>query len=1401
MHPRRLNVRFLALIMGLGVLLGAGAYLVHRHQLERTARVLLREADGALAKGGNAQAAQALERYLAIRPRDLDALARYGLVLDRLATNPRVRLQAFLTLEEVLRRDPRRNDLRRRLVDIAMSLGRYSEARTQLEILGKSTLQDRALDDLRGQCEEALGAYSAAATWYEKAIAHEPQRREVYLRLAALQRTRLQAPDRADRVLDALVAANPDSARALLDRAAYRRRFHLPGAAADLQQARRQAPDDPDVLLEVARSARDSTEFQTARQVLQRGLALAPREPRFAAALAELEVADGHPDEAIAALRGGLERLSDQGVLLWSLAELLAHRGDTIELPDLIQRLRAMGTAAGPVDYLDACLQYNRGDWAGARTRFERAQRALDSWPALKCQSDYLLGQCYGRLGDTDLQFAAFRRAATLDPSWVPARLALAGALAVQGKPDQAIEEYRVVLPRAPEARPLLVRLLIQRNLRLPAEQRTWDEIDLLIAEAARDVPDAIEPSLLRAEALVARDRSDDARNLLEATRDRHPGQVEPHLALARLLAQQRQWEPALAVLDAAGRQLGDRASLRLERARIEAARGGAKAAPIVEEQAHDLDRFESDERRMLLGGLAMECLQIGASEPARRLCRALAEQEPSDLGVRLSLLDLALQAGDESESRRLRDDYRRIEGGDGPFQRYVEARHLIWRAGQGDKTAPRMARTILNTLASRRPDWLLIPLALAELDEIENDLEGAIKAYLRAIDLGERDPQVLRRAARLLLTRRRYAEADRLLRLLPESQLLVDNLLLTAANVAMKAADHPRALDLSRKAVAAHPADFRDHLSFGQALWVAGRPGEAEAELRRAVALAGAVPDARVALISLLARTGRSHEAEAEIRAAERALPEEQRASVLAQCYAALGQLDRAQVLYQEVLAADPDNLAAQRSLAAVLLRQGALPEAEARLRALNDRKEQGPEDAAWVRRTLAMVLTLEGSYPRVREALTLVDHGDDPDDRRALARVLVALRSPAQARRAIQILEQLAEHEPLTDDDQFLLAQLYEADGAWLKARERWQGLLAAQPANTVYLAQFAELTRRHGRTDEAKLLADRLERLDPKAFRTVEIKARVLADLGCGAEATALVKASAQGPEAVIGAAALLEELGQLDEAEALRRRAVEIATVPASQAEALLDLAEFLGRRDRTGEALDLCERAWKEGRPDAVAVARACVNVLAAARGDDPATGRVACWLEQAVARDEPAAPAGLLASLAAVRELQGRYGEAESLYRTAIARDVRDAVPLNNLAWLIALKDGSGRAALGLINQAIERAGPEPELLDTRAVIYLTTGQSDRALADLDEAIAASPTASKYFHRAQAHLRAGHRVEALRDLTRMNQTMDRESRRQIAQEETFRAAGHQPSPLKALQELERTQGGVKVGTR
>jgi hypothetical protein len=136
MRTRALNVKLLTLVLGLGVMLGGAFYLVDRFQLSRTARGLLIEADhSAKAIGDCGESEQALERYLAIRPHELAALARYGLVLDRRGTNPRTRLQAILALEQLLRHDPGRRDVRRRLVDVAMGLGRYGEARTHREVL------------------------------------------------------------------------------------------------------------------------------------------------------------------------------------------------------------------------------------------------------------------------------------------------------------------------------------------------------------------------------------------------------------------------------------------------------------------------------------------------------------------------------------------------------------------------------------------------------------------------------------------------------------------------------------------------------------------------------------------------------------------------------------------------------------------------------------------------------------------------------------------------------------------------------------------------------------------------------------------------------------------------------------------------------------------------------------------------------------------------------------------------------------------------------------------------------------------------------------------------------------------------------------------------------------------
>jgi tetratricopeptide (TPR) repeat protein len=86
-----------------------------------------------------------------------------------------------------------------------------------------------------------------------------------------------------------------------------------------------------------------------------------------------------------------------------------------------------------------------------------------------------------------------------------------------------------------------------------------------------------------------------------------------------------------------------------------------------------------------------------------------------------------------------------------------------------------------------------------------------------------------------------------------------------------------------------------------------------------------------------------------------------------------------------------------------------------------------------------------------------------------------------------------------------------------------------------------------------------------------------------------------------------------------------------------------------------------------------------------------------------------------------------------------LQKNENDAGILNNVAWLLAMKERNGAEALKCIERAIELQGPIASRLDTRAMAYLALGKATEAVKDLEEAIAQAPSASHYFHLAQAY--------------------------------------------------------------
>ncbi len=1341
---RQLNLRFLACLLVALVVLGTGTHFLHGFQARRNAHFLSARAERARDEGKPEQAAEFWRRYLAYAPGDTAALAEYALTLEKTARTSNDYVQVLTSFQEVLERDPGRGDVRRRAAELSMALEQYTAAAVHFEALLPSAAGPAEVELMLARCREANGEFARAAEGYARAARHDPARIEAFARRAYLLQRRLGRPEQAAEAADEMVRANARSFRAYLARARFRQEFGpADGAAADVSEARRLAPDEAEVLLAAADLALARGGPDEARGLLERGKGLHAKDARFPQALARLSLRAGKHREAVELLRQSLAVVPDRAEDVWSLADVLIDVGELAEARGLVARLRDAGSSPALIDYLEARALIREGRWAPATETLERARPLLAREPELAKHADLLLARCFEQLGNPDLQTAAYRRALGIDPLWAPARLGLAAALASSNRLDEAAAEFEAAAARAPEARLPLARLLILRNARLPARQRDWRPAERVLDEAERAAPGSEDVQALRAELLAAQDRPDDARRLLESLRRKHPKNPALWAALANLAERQGGPQKVQALLDELAREAGDGADLRLLRA-DHLARGGAAARPALAALERDPETVPAPDRPRLWFGLANAYFRVGDTGQAARLWRMAADQRPDDLWVRVLLFDAVLLSGDEAGAAGLAKEIRRLEGESGSCWRYAEAARLVLAARRGSAAGLDRARLLLAEAAARRPSWPRVHALEAALEEVRANPDAAIRAYRKAFDLGDRRPEVLRRLVQLLYERRRYADADDVVAQLQAAGPVVGELGKLATEISLHNQDRTRALELARQAVSAESPSYMDHVGLGQVLRAVGQPEEAEKRFRHALKLADQVPETWVALVLHLARAGKGGEAEALLADARRRLAPDRAPLALAFCHDALGQKQKAEEQYDAAVKARPDDVTVVQSAANFHLRAGARAKAEPLLRRLLDPALKAPaEAAASARRNLARVLA-GGGYRQFLEAMALLDqNGKGPDaaaeDQRARAAVL-ATRGERR-REAIRLFEGLLSRQAARSEDRLTLARLYEAERDGANARQQLLALVSAGDDNPVYLAYYVSHLLRRNQDGEAAAWLRRLEQREPKSWRTLELKARLLRARGEGAALADLVRDHAREPGAdAVRAAALLEELGQPAAAEALFRKHHAESGKPRSG----LPLAEFLGRQRRTAEALDLCEAAWREGPAEAVAAA--CVNVLYAGPADDAQRARVSRRLDAALG-DRPAST-GLLHARAALSNLDGDYAGAAGLYRRVLERDSDDLLALNNLAWLAGLKERRTDEALGLLRRGVELAGPTAELLDTRGVVYLAAGRGDEAARDLEAVLAQAPTAARWFHLAQARLAARDRASA-----------------------------------------------------
>lgn len=733
-RPRELNVKFALILGALSALSLFALNARHGREMRKHVGALLSQARLADQSGDVARAKDYYSRYSWLAPQDSNALAEFGLLMERTRPECSSARPVFNRFEDVLRIDPTREDIRRQQVRIALEAGRAPDSLAHAKILLQAHPADGELHLLAARSHEELGQYPEAAAEYAAAIELAPQLIEAFDRLAWLQRKHLEQPGEADATLQALIRHNAEHAEAWLVVVPHAQQKHDDAVAREaLQRAMELAPADPLVLQALAtlshsqaaaardagRSARERRIVQQALQRLNQHRDVIAASPLLQRQTLLLKAHFEPSDETLTELEQALRNSPRDRVLMLLMADIALSRGDTARARTALAGLPRTAASDALELFLRSHELMRAENWSPAVAQLDQTRQTVSNWAALLERTDLALATCHERLGAIELEIAALRRILKYRPECLPVRFQLAQRLEASGHVAEAMGEYRA-LKVDRRARVRLARLLMDHNLSLPDLARDWTEVDDLLSGAHRVEPASADEELACAELSVARRRP---QILLRALRE-NPVLSSPE-SLHVLAERCKQAElPAFAALWK-GQSLLARKQFSEAGTALKLAAGSLLARPVAEAGTTDeLQRMAAVEAVWTLMHVA---LRNGRTEEALTLFRQVAGSLKSvELAQTYSLFGdqtrsdalLAKELQAQPESLELLEAHADLLLEQG---RTEQAEPLLRRLAElvaaNDTERSSRARRKLALLLSQRSDYASLSAALRWID------------------------------------------------------------------------------------------------------------------------------------------------------------------------------------------------------------------------------------------------------------------------------------------------------------------------------------------------------------------------------------------------------------------------------------------------------------------------------------------------------------------------------------------------------------------------------------------------------------------------------------------------------------------------------------------------------------
>ncbi|QDU55669.1 tetratricopeptide repeat protein [Aeoliella mucimassa] len=1212
----------------------------------------------------------------------------------------------------------------------------------------------------------------------------------------------------ADTLVDHLVELTPDSAEVRLARYNYQRRFFAVSNGEDLDKAFEIEPDNPNVLYYRAIAPESSLTQEQRKQLLETMLELSPQDPRGYIALADVLGSMNRHTEAIELLTqawditGASLQIGPQLLHFYLQQEnfaaaeaILARINDEspVQLAQMNSQMRER--IESHLSLLSARLAIGKGETETAVAELQKLAlnpklKQAGAEGALWAEATELLARIYSSTGQLDIASEYWEQLAERYPQNVELVKSTAAVYLQTGSPEKAVTLIGQL--NSPSDKDInLYLLLLKAHLQIQSgrdpQTRNWAEFEKVLEESKALKDSTPELSLIETQYLSTTDDKAAAVATLRFAEQEHTDSSVFWRAATLLYLDLQEETDA----DRACKQFCNLETEPKERAKLQAilqARSGDFDA-ANKTLAAAMANASSKEQTELLRMRADLLSQAGHIDTAFQLVKDQLTQNNQDTELLTIGIDLALAQNDLAtavswETTLLQLTHNSLTA------RYQKAKRLLQAYEQLSDQQHKELDSIVNAIGFERPRWYPGVSLSGQLHLAKDDRRRALLDFQRAVDLGDRRIGTLQQVISLLYESGRLDDAEQYLTLLLAGSTLTGMNDSMSAELAFRLGRGAAAVEMARESVALSPQDPVKRVFLAGTLNRFGQSDEAVTVLQQATIDFPGDNRVWVALFNAYFRSGKVDVAREALDSlvSGQVLPKEQRHYVAAQGYRIIGDLAQAEAQFREAITLAPSNTDIRLQYAALLS-----PINPAAAKQQYEKVLETDSSNSDAKRQLAILLASTGvdeDWERAStllstsgtamvggaeindrlRALLLSQRGRTRDEKIAncqLAQEMIELLIQRGSRRQNlvnrSILARILErHASLSGDEQSLIA-----------AGEQLRQTVEEKPPSVSRYITYIEFLLRNSSTDNTGDNAepDTLVQRRPDYIDEADTRIQELSQLQVGSD---------ERTETLVTAlrARLLVVKGETDKARDHVRNYISnksIDTLPAEQqAQQFLLFGRLYSALEMPDEA-EVWYRRLMDSAPDAyVLVIQSLIEQgkrdEAAQLGLQVADGKPNATVAKILAslltstdttsfRDPKAEEAvnaalaehqddvELLQADAVMRASRGDYEAALQNFRQILEINPNDALTLNNLATLLAERPNERAEALRRIDQAIQIAGRDPVLLDTKGTIHYKLGDAQSSIACLEEATSGGATDARYYLHLAAAYQLGKRID------------------------------------------------------